>query len=118
MIRSARCSGREDHPDHSYLAASQGGHREGDLRRVRGRRKLLRTSHRHVRTERLGRLCDAAGSRRIPRPGGEPFRFEGTLTGNVKGSMVFPTFTWPTSGQVSEDDVTMAAMNVSCDLRR
>jgi hypothetical protein len=49
----------------------------------------------------------------------EPLRFEGTLTGNVLvGSIVFPIFTWPTSGQASEDHVTMAAMNVSWNLRR
>lgn len=48
-----------------------------------------------------------------------PLRFEGTLNGNVlKGSIVFPTFTWPTSGQASEDHVTMAAMNVTWNLRR
>jgi len=49
----------------------------------------------------------------------EPLRFEGTLTGNVlRGNIVFPAYTWPTFGQASEDHVTMAAMNVSWDLRR
>ena len=49
----------------------------------------------------------------------EPLRFEGALTGNVlQGSIVFPNFTWPTSGQASDDHVTMAALNVSWDLRR
>jgi hypothetical protein len=49
----------------------------------------------------------------------EPLRFEGTLKGNaLRGSIVFPTFTWSTSGQASEDHVTMAATNVSWDLRR
>ena len=49
----------------------------------------------------------------------EPLSFEGALTGNVlQGSIVFPNFTWPTSGQASDDHVTMAALNVSWDLRR
>jgi hypothetical protein len=49
----------------------------------------------------------------------EPLRFEGALKGNVlQGSIVFPIYTWPTSGQASEDHVTMAAMNVFWDLRR
>jgi len=49
----------------------------------------------------------------------EPLRFEVALTGNVlQGSIVFPNFTWPTSGQASDDHVTMAALNVSWDLRR
>jgi hypothetical protein len=49
----------------------------------------------------------------------EPLRFEGTLTGNVlQGSIVFPTFTWLTSGKASEGHVTMAAANVSWELRR
>ena len=49
----------------------------------------------------------------------EPMRFEGTLKGNaLRGSIVFPTFTWSTSGQASEDHVTMGATNVSWDLRR
>ena len=55
----------------------------------------------------------------VPRCIAEPLRFEGTLTGNVlRGSIVFPAFTWPTSGQASDDHVTMAALNVSWDLRR
>lgn len=64
----------------------------------------------------------SAVSATLPKVAGclnEPLRFEGTLSGNVlRGSIVFPAFTWPTSGQASEDRVTMAAKNVSWDLRR
>jgi hypothetical protein len=49
----------------------------------------------------------------------EPFRFEGTLKGDaLQGRIVFPAFTWSTSGHASEDHLTMAATNVSWDLRR
>ena len=49
----------------------------------------------------------------------EPFRFEGALKGDaLQGRMVFPTFTWFTSGKASEHHVTMAATNVSWDLQR
>ena len=47
-----------------------------------------------------------------------PFRFEGTLRGNVLQGRVVSTVTWPVNGQASEDHVTMAAMNVRWDLRR
>ena len=48
-----------------------------------------------------------------------PLRFEGTLSGTVlRGNIVFPTFTWPTVGQASEDHLKMAALNVTWDLRR
>jgi hypothetical protein len=47
----------------------------------------------------------------------EPMRFEGTVKGDaLRGSI--GVFNWHTSGQVSEDHVTMAATNVSWDLRR
>ena len=49
----------------------------------------------------------------------EPFRFEGELKGDaLQGRMVFPAFTWFTSGKASEHHVTMAATNVSWDLQR
>jgi hypothetical protein len=48
-----------------------------------------------------------------------PMRFDGTIVGDVlQGNIVFPTFTWPTRGQVSDEHVTMMAVNVSWDLRR
>jgi hypothetical protein len=49
----------------------------------------------------------------------EPLSFEGRVTGTVlQGSIVFPTFSWPTYGHVSEGHATMAAMNAYWDLRR
>jgi hypothetical protein len=48
-----------------------------------------------------------------------PLEFEGTLKGDVlEGSIAFPTFSWPTRGQASDNHVTMAAVNVHWDLQR
>ena len=47
------------------------------------------------------------------------FRFEGALEEiDLVGTFVFPEFTWPAFGRVSETGLTVSAFNVRWELRR